>query len=236
LDFGQGQSTLTKQIPLLAIAAFLIYLKVDYTLPPIPGTVTPTKQTPRQKLARIDFLGCFLLAGFVGALLLAVSFKTSSVGENEIGWSDPLILGLFGASVGLFLLFILVETKFAKEPVLPLELLHRRTAVSVAIHNMALSMLVYAMVSLSFSRQIDRFRADGQLYSVPLFFIAVNLMSASSAGSHMIPNGFFAAGASLGSGFIVKATGRYYWLTFFSGLSAVVSVIMFSFWTQDSPE
>jgi hypothetical protein len=61
-------------------------------------------------------------------------------------------------------------------------------------------------------------------------------MSASSAGSHMIPNGFFAAGASLGSGFIVKATGRYYWLTFCSGLSAVVSVIMFSFWTKDSPE
>jgi hypothetical protein len=145
-------SKLTKQIPLLAIAAFLIYLKVDYTLPPIPGTATPTKQTPRQKLARIDFLGCFLLAGFVGALLLAVSFKTSSVGENEIAWSDPLIVGLFGASAGLFVLFILVETKFAKEPVLPLELLHRRTAVSVAIHNLALSMLVYAMVSLLITR------------------------------------------------------------------------------------
>jgi hypothetical protein len=64
-------------------------------------------------------------------------------------WSDPLIVGLFGASGGLFLVFILVETKFAKEPVLPLELLQRRTAVSVAIHNLVLSILIYAMVSTS---------------------------------------------------------------------------------------
>jgi hypothetical protein len=69
------------------------------------------------------------------------------VGEDEIGWSDPLIVGLFGASGALFLFFLLVEFKFAKEPVLPLELLHRRTAVSVAIHNLVLSILIYAMVS-----------------------------------------------------------------------------------------
>jgi hypothetical protein len=122
---------------------------VDYEVKLNPGTATPTKETPRQKLARIDFMGCFLLAGFVGALLLAVSLKTSAVGANEMKWSDPLIVGLFGASGGLFLVFILVETKFAKEPVLPLELLQRRTAVSVAIHNLVLSILIYAMVSTS---------------------------------------------------------------------------------------
>jgi hypothetical protein len=74
------------------------------------------------------------------------------------------------------------------------------------------------------------------LYSVPLFYTAVNLMSASSAGNHMIPNAFCAAGASLGSGFLIRGTGKYYWLTFLSGLSAVVSLVMFSFWTRDSPE
>ena len=131
----------------MAISGVLIYLKVDYEIALNTGSATPTKESPRQKLARIDFLGCFLLAGVVGALLLAVSIKTSSVGDDEIGWSDPLIVGLFGASGGLFLVFLLVEFKFAKEPVLPLELLHRRTAVSVAIHNLVLSILIYAMVS-----------------------------------------------------------------------------------------
>jgi hypothetical protein len=142
-----SNSSLNTQIPLLAISGVLIYLKVDYEIALNTGSATPTKESPRQKLARIDFLGCFLLAGFVGALLLAVSIKTSSVGVDEIGWSDPLIVGLFGASGGLFLVFLLVEFKFAKEPVLPLELLHRRTAVSVAIHNLVLSILIYAMVS-----------------------------------------------------------------------------------------
>jgi hypothetical protein len=142
-----SNSSLNTQIPLLAISGVLIYLKVDYEIALNTGSATPTKESPRQKLARIDFLGCFLLAGFVGALLLAVSIKTSSIGDDEIGWSDPLIVGLFGASGGLFLVFLLVEFKFAKEPVLPLELLHRRTAVSVAIHNLVLSILIYAMVS-----------------------------------------------------------------------------------------
>jgi hypothetical protein len=223
------------QIPLLAISGVLIYLKVDYEIALNPSSATPTKESPRQKLARIDFLGCFLLAGFVGALLLAVSIKTSSVGVDEIGWSDPLIVGLFGASGGLFLVFLLVEFKFAKEPVLPLELLHRRTAVSVAIHNLVLSILIYAMVSSS-EITITVYSLTYQLYSVPLFYTAVNLMSASSAGNHMIPNAFCAAGASLGSGFLIRGTGKYYWLTFLSGLSAVVSLVMFSFWTRDSPE
>lgn len=79
------------------------------------------------------------------------------MGADDIGWSNPLIIGLFGASAGLFLLFILVETKFAKEPVLPLELLKRRTAVSVAIHNLALSIMIYAMVSL-FHNENDKDR------------------------------------------------------------------------------
>jgi hypothetical protein len=169
----------------------------------------------------------------VGALLLAVSLKTSAVGEAEIAWSDPVILGLFGTSLGLFLVFVLVETKVAREPVLPLELLHRRTAISVAIHNLAVSMLVYAMVSHFTSLEKP---ADDKLYTVPLFYTAVNLMSASQAGNHLIPNAFFAAGSSLGSGFLVRATGRYYWLTFVSGVCAIISLVMFSFWSIDSPE
>lgn len=227
------------QIPLLAISGTLIYFKVRYTTPS-SGTITPAKQTAREKLARIDFLGCFLLAGFVGALLVAVSLKTSAVGENEIGWSDPWVVGLLVSSLVLFGVFVLVETKFAREPVLPLELLHRRTAVSVAIHNLIMSIMLYAVVRDSRSSALpiipQGMPLTPQFYSVPMFYTAVNLMSASTAGNHMIPNAFFAAGASLGSGFLVRATGKYYWLTFIVGLCGVLSAIMLSFWTRDSPE
>lgn len=239
------------QIPLLGIAGTLIYFKVRYTIPQ-SGIQSPQSQTASEKLARIDFLGCFLLAGFVGALLIAVSLKTSAVGENEIGWSDPWVVGLFVTSGILFLVFVGVETKVAKEPVLPLELLHRRTAVSVAVHNLVMSIMLYAVVSpsrtitslpiflvhpVSSSWLCGFVNTDYmQFYSVPMFYTAVNLMSASNAGNHMIPNAFFAAGASLGSGFLVRMTGKYYWITVLSGLSGVVSTVMLSFWTRDTPE
>ena len=132
----------------MVIAGTLIWFKVRYTTPGTPGTSSPNSppQSAREKLARIDFLGCFLLAGFVGALLIAVSLKTSAVGENEIAWSDPWVVGLFITSAVLFVIFVGVETKVAKEPVLPLELLHRRTAISVAVHNLVISIMLYAVV------------------------------------------------------------------------------------------
>lgn len=69
-----------------------------------------------------------------------------------------------------------------------------------------------------------------------MFYTAVNLMSASNAGNHMVPNAFFAAGASLGSGILVRMTGKYYWLTVLAGLSGVLSTVMLSFWSRESPE
>ncbi|KAK6905846.1 hypothetical protein I203_106680 [Kwoniella mangroviensis CBS 8507] len=100
-----------------------------------------------QLFRRIDFLGCFLLAGWVGAALIAVSLKTNSTLLDAYAWSDPLILALFGASAVLFALFLLVELKWASEPVMPFELLNRRTAVSVAINNFSISMAQFALVS-----------------------------------------------------------------------------------------
>lgn len=148
----------------MLISGALIYLKVRYVVP-TSGTLTPAKQTAREKLARIDFLGCFLLAGFVGALLIAVSLKTSAVGDDEIKWSDPLIVGLFITSAVLFLVFLVVEFKVAKEPVLPLELLKRRTAISVAIHNLVFSIMLYAVVS-SFLRRMRSLLFSNTLLNV----------------------------------------------------------------------
>ncbi|WWC99825.1 hypothetical protein V866_006733 [Kwoniella sp. B9012] len=98
-----------------------------------------------QLFRRIDFLGCFLLAGWVGAALIAVSLKTNSTSLDAYTWSDPLILALFGVSAVLFALFLLVELKWASEPVMPFELLNRRTAVSVAINNFSISMAQFAL-------------------------------------------------------------------------------------------
>ena len=141
------------QIPLLAIAAIMVFWRVRYVIPepPTSGTATPSmpkkKQTAMEKLKRIDFLGCFLLAGWVGSALLAVSLKTNSTELDAYKWTDPLILGLFVTSAVVFVIFMLVEKFVAAEPVLPLELLTKRTPVSVALNNMTISILGFGTVS-----------------------------------------------------------------------------------------
>ena len=74
------------------------------------------------------------------------------------------------------------------------------------------------------------------MYSVPLFYMTVRLMTPSDAGRHMIPNSFFGSGASLATGFIVRHTGKYYWLTFACGAIGCTASIMLYFWDQNAPE
>ncbi|WVQ62051.1 uncharacterized protein L199_000185 [Kwoniella botswanensis] len=155
-----------------------------------------------QLFRRIDFLGCFLLAGWVGAALIAVSLKTNSTSLDAYAWSDPLILALFGVSAVLFALFLLVELKWASEPVMPFELLNRRTAI----------------------------------YTIPLFFTVVRGMSSSQAGAHLIPNSIAGMIGSLGCGFVVRHTKKYYWLNFWSGFMGLVGAILISMWNRESSE
>jgi hypothetical protein len=99
-----------------------------------------------EKLKRIDFLGCFLLAIWVGSALLAVSLKTNSTDLDAYRWDSPIILALFGVAAGVFVIFMLVEKYVAAEPVLPLELLTSRTPVAVAINNLLISVLGFGTV------------------------------------------------------------------------------------------
>jgi hypothetical protein len=66
--------------------------------------------------------------------------------------------------------------------------------------------------------------------------MAVRLMTASNAGRHMIPNSFFGSGASLLTGFIVRHTGKYYWLTFACGTMAILSTCLLANWDQNTAE
>lgn len=101
-----------------------------------------------QLFKRIDFLGCFLLAGWVGAALIAISLNINSTATNAWNWSDPVIIALFTTSAVLFVLFLFVEFKWAAEPVMPFELLVSRTPVAVAINYFVLSMANFAIVSV----------------------------------------------------------------------------------------
>jgi hypothetical protein len=77
----------------------------------------------------------------VSALILGMN-----LGGNELPWTHPLILTILPLSAVFFILFIIVEGKFANEPIMPLYLLSHRTPLSAA--------LVLSSFDISYSSQI----------------------------------------------------------------------------------
>ena len=75
-----------------------------------------------------------------------------------------------------------------------------------------------------------------QLYTVPLFFTTVILMSSSSAGRHLIPNSVCVATSSVLTGLVIKRTHRYYWLTVGLSMLIIFSAVLLATWNPNTPE
>lgn len=106
------------QAPILGIAIVLssIYLPGPPSIPSSPGSNL-------SKFSRIDVKGSLFFASSVVSLLLPLE-----LGGTRFPWTSPTILSLFALSFILLFLFIRVERHHA-EPILPLEIFHRRDAV-----------------------------------------------------------------------------------------------------------
>lgn len=181
-------------------------------------------------LRRVDLIGCFLLAGWIGLLIVAVSLVTNTTEVQGPTWSSPLVYGLLIASLVVFLLFVVWEVWVVAYPVVPIELLNRRTPVAVAVNNMFISVALFAQVSPS-SQDL----AEPQLYTVPLYFTTVRLMSAAEAGRHLIPCSVASTVASLGVGFVVRARGRYYRMLVLFAFLLLGSSMLLASWRTDTP-
>ncbi|KAJ5090978.1 hypothetical protein N7532_009662 [Penicillium argentinense] len=144
----------------------------------------------KAKLRRIDFLGALVLVGAVLGFLLGLDR-----GSN-VSWSMPLTLVSLGVSVVLFGLFILVEIYLAAEPFAPGHIIFNRTFFAL-----------YCCNFFSFGGWL------AALFYIPLYFQAVDGVSATVAGIRLLPSIFSGVTGSLFSGIIMKRTGRYFWLT-----------------------
>ncbi|KPA38349.1 major facilitator superfamily transporter [Fusarium langsethiae] len=114
------------QVPVLLIATFLCWQKLPDNL---GGRKSQSDNLDKSsgggsKLARLDFVGLFLLAIFILLLLLPME-----LGGKKIPWSHPVVPGLFMAACISLALFIVVEKRWAKNPVLDLNLFKQRDVV-----------------------------------------------------------------------------------------------------------
>ncbi|KAJ5626429.1 hypothetical protein N7528_003856 [Penicillium herquei] len=144
----------------------------------------------KQKLHRVDFLGATVLVGAVLGLLVGLDR-----GSN-VSWSIPLTIISLSVSGLLFVLFILVEIYLAAEPFAPGHIIFDRNCFSL-----------YCCNFFSFAGWM------AVIFYTPLYFQAVDGVSATVAGVRLLPSTLSGVSGSLLAGFFMRRFGSYYWLT-----------------------
>ena len=126
---ANGSRSFAGQAPLLVIAIILC----AYQLPADIGLEAKSageddeapKLSTRSKLGRVDFLG-----GFVLALLILTFLLPLEIGGVKVPWTHPLIPALFTLTGLLVVLFVVVEKRWATEPIIPLKLFTQKDVVA----------------------------------------------------------------------------------------------------------
>ncbi|KAK3291893.1 major facilitator superfamily domain-containing protein [Chaetomium fimeti] len=175
------------QIPPVILAIILVTVSLPSPPPGVePSDTINNTATQKSKLSRVDFKGSVLFALAILALLLPIE-----LGGVKLPWSHPAIIALFAFSPVLLFIFVAVEKRQA-EPILPLEIFHRRDAV-----------LSFAILGLQIAAQL------GLMFSVPLYFQITTRASNTVSGAHLVPAVVGNALGGLISGLLIKRSGRY---------------------------
>ncbi|KAL2760706.1 hypothetical protein ACRALDRAFT_2024634 [Sodiomyces alcalophilus JCM 7366] len=171
----------------------------------------PPKASRKSYLARIDFVGAFLTVAFLVLLLLGLN-----TGGNFVPWSHPLPLTAIPLSVVAFVAFLAWESR-ARFPIIPVRLLAHRTVLAACTASFLSTMVV--MMSL---------------FYLPIYLQVIGL-STTGAGLRLLPSPLGVSIFSVGSGYIMKRTGRYLFLGVASGLLLVAAAVILTTFTADTP-
>ncbi|KAK4142884.1 major facilitator superfamily domain-containing protein [Dichotomopilus funicola] len=185
------------QVPPLILAIILVSFSLPNSTAPKNAESSQPEPEPepepqdnaasnKSKLQRVDFKGAILFALVILTLLLPIE-----LGGVKLPWSHPAIYALFASSAILLVLFIAVERRQA-EPILPLEIFHRRDAV-----------FSFAIIGCQTAAQL------GLMFSVPLYFQITARVSNTVSGAHLVPAVVGNALGGIISGVLIKRSGRY---------------------------
>ncbi|KAF9699135.1 hypothetical protein EKO04_003233 [Ascochyta lentis] len=158
----------------------------------------------KEKLARIDFLGAFILIVAIFGLLLGLDR-----GSN-VGWSDTItIAGL--CTTPLFVVFVLVEKYVAKHPIAPGHIILDRSLIACYLCNF-----------FSFAGWL------AAIFFIPLYWQVTSGYSASQAGLLLVPSIISGVLGSLFGGIYMKRTAKYYWITViaYSHMTVGLSIVL----------
>lgn len=189
------------QIPLalfvgLCIAVFL-------NLPAGSPGLGSTDHEFMTKLKRVDFVGSLLLVLSLMGILAAASF-----GGREFAYTSSTFVGLVVGSVILLVAFSKWENEYAAEPTLPVKLLSTSAVLCTCMTTWFYTISVFTY-----------------LFYIPVYYTSVMGFTATENGSRLVPNFFAVALGSLGAGFHMKKTGKYYRMMLVMDVVSILGVI-----------
>ncbi|WP_322489865.1 MDR family MFS transporter [Chloroflexus sp.] len=134
----------------------------------------------------IDYAGAVMLLITVVPFLLALTLD-----KTDYPWASPLVLGLLAISIVGLIFFILIEQR-AESPILPLHLFRIPTFTLTALIGMTVGATLFSAI-----------------FFLSLYMVNVLGVSATAAGTTLLPLTMSMVVGSLVSSQIVQRTGRY---------------------------
>ncbi|KAI0099798.1 major facilitator superfamily domain-containing protein [Nemania sp. FL0031] len=171
----------------------------------------PPKQSDKSYLRRIDFGGVFLTSSSLALLVLGLSF-----GGNIVPWTHPLPAVAIILSMGAFIMLFRWE-RTAPQPIIPVKLLYNRTVLASCLASIFCSAIALTSV-----------------FYVPLY-LQVRGDSATAAGLKILPVSFGTSAGALGTGYLMKRTGKYVGLVISCILALTFGIGMFTFQNENTP-
>jgi EmrB/QacA subfamily drug resistance transporter len=171
-------------LPIGALALLLLTLW-------LPSTIS-VRSTPYRGWAavrRIDFPGALTGAMATACLLLGLTW-----GGAAYPWDSAQVVGILSAAGILYLAFFINE-RFAKEPLLPLDLFRNQVFAASGLLSMAGGMVFYAVI-----------------FYLPLFIQGVLGQSATTSGASLTPLFIPVAISAILGGQVIDRLGRYQFL------------------------
>jgi len=138
------------------------------------------------KIKRIDFLGTITIIVSLVCLLLGLNW-----GGQKYSWKSTIIILLFSTGLILLLAYIIIEYKFAKEPITPPELFKYR--------NITFPSLASFFNGVAFLTVVN---------TLPLLFQDGRNFSATNSGLRMTPTSFCISFSAIGSGYLIGKWGQ----------------------------
>lgn len=160
---------------------------------------------------KLDYLGTLLLATASVCIVLFTSW-----GGSEYAWDSPVIIGLGAGVLVAGSLFVLAESR-ARDPIIPLRLFRDRDFVLTSLIGVTIGIAMFSTVAY-----------------LPTFLQMVNGVSATESGLRMLPMVAGMLTATITTGRIIAATGRYKIWPILGTATVTVGLTLLSLMDADS--